>query len=143
MKGHVIDDLIRAAVDNPDIEMATLCKPFDSDADPANPSRVKVVRDENGNALYFSRTPIPFLQTGGQPAELLLHIGVYLFRRDYLKRFVGHPQTPLELCERLEQLRAVEMGSKIWVGQVSDTLISVDEPGDIRIVEKYLEDNGL
>ena len=143
MKGHIIDSLIQAALDNPSIKMATLCKPFDSEADPNNPSRVKVVRDESGNAMYFSRNPIPFLQTGGQPTPPLLHIGVYLFRRDFLHRFVEHHQTPLELCERLEQLRALEMGAKIWVAEVTDTLISVDEPKDVTVVERYLEENGL
>ena len=143
MKGYVIDSIIQAAIDNPSIEMATLCKPFDSDADPLNPSRVKVVRDECGCALYFSRMPIPYMMTEGLPAKPLLHIGVYLFRRAFLKRFVDHPQTPLELCERLEQLRALEMGAKIWVGEVADTLISVDEPADVRLVEKYLAENGL
>lgn len=143
MKGYIIDSLIRAAMDNPGIEMATLCKPFDADTDPLNPSRVKVVRDENNNALYFSRTIIPHVQTGGTPAEPLLHIGVYLFKREFLQQFVQHPQTPLELCEKLEQLRALEMGAKIWVGEVTDKLISVDEPNDIKLVEKYLTENGM
>ena len=143
IKGHIIDSLIQAAIDNPDIEMATLCKPFDSDADASNPSRVKVVRDENKRALYFSRALIPYIQGTDTPAEPLLHIGIYLFRRDFLEKFIKHPQTPLELCERLEQLRALEMGAKIWVGDIDDTLIGVDEPSDIKLVEKYLEENGM
>jgi 3-deoxy-manno-octulosonate cytidylyltransferase (CMP-KDO synthetase) len=143
IKGHIIDSLVKAAIADPDIEMATLCKPFGMDVDPDNPSRVKVVRDMNKHALYFSRTLIPYVQHGGEISPPLLHIGIYLFRRDFLQRFIEQPQTPHELCESLEQLRALEMGAKIWVGDVTDTFISVDEPGDVKLVEKYLEENGV
>ncbi len=143
IKGHIIDSLVSAAIANPDIEMATLCKQFDMDTHPENPSRVKVVRGIDNNALYFSRALIPSLQPGGQINPPLLHIGIYLFRRDFLQKFVAQPQTPLELCERLEQLRALEMGAKIWVGSITDTLISVDEPGDVKLVEKYMDESGV
>lgn len=101
-------------------EYATLATPFDDGDDPANPQRVKVVLDEKGYALYFSRSPIPgrHRAKAGAPSPYLLHIGIYGYSLRFLRRFVGLPTGRLERAEGLEQLRALEHGEKIKVSVV-------------------------
>jgi 3-deoxy-manno-octulosonate cytidylyltransferase (CMP-KDO synthetase) len=92
---------------------------------------VKVVADFDGNALYFSRSTIPFARDGGMPAEALRHIGVYAYRRDFLLKFASLKQGVLEQIEKLEQLRALEHGYKIRVVASIAPSIEVDTADDL------------
>ena len=91
---------------------------------------VKVVTDLNGDALYFSRAPIPF--NGDAASAAYVHVGLYGFRRDFLLRFAALPQTPLEVCESLEQLRALEHGYRIRTVVTEHHSIGIDTPQDLE-----------
>ncbi len=97
------------------IQMATLATPIVDTCEWTDPNKVKVVCDADGNALYFSRSPIPHARDGGMPQEALRHIGVYAYRRDFLLKFAALPMGVLERLEKLEQLRALEHGYVIRV----------------------------
>lgn len=141
--GTVIDQLISILDRKPDTCMATLVRHFADDENPNDPNRVKVVCDDSGSALYFSRALIPFPANKdaikGYP--FLLHIGLYLYEINFLKKFIEYGTCTLERIERLEQLRALTMGVKIETVITDATLISVDAPEDIQRVEKYLRDS--
>ena len=116
-----IDQLAEMMVESPETLMATLAVPIESEEKYLNPNVVKVVVDNSGDALYFSRSPIPYLGRGeaefhNLPVRPLHHLGIYGFRRDFVLRFVALPQGKLEQLERLEQLRAIEHGHRIRVG---------------------------
>ena len=101
--------------------IATLSAPFSGD--PADPARVKVTTDARGRALYFSRLPLPLAR---------LHLGLYAFSADALAACAALPPSPLELAERLEQLRWLEAGWAIRVVQVASGGMSVDTPADLE-----------
>ena len=103
-----------------------------------DPNRVKVVVDQHGFALYFSRAPIPFRRkdTGLAPLQ---HVGLYVYRKEFLLEFVTWPRTPAEQAEELEQLRALENGHRIRVAEVEGwTSVPVDVPEDVAKVEAAL-----
>lgn len=142
-----IDKVAQLLVDNPDCPMATLVAPFKNSQDVANPNIVKVVvacgensfsrhRHDVGQALYFSRSVIPYDRTKAGVGDLknyLRHLGIYAYRRDFLLKLTKLPQTPLEKIEKLEQLRALENGFGILVGRVEHTCDGIDTP------EQYAE----
>ena len=114
----IIDKLVSHMRKDKKILMGTLATKIKDEKHLKNPNLVKVALDKNGYALYFSRYPIPFLRTDGyKPKKFCFyeHIGIYAFRKSFLKEFSKLPQTPLEKSERLEQLRALENGYKIKV----------------------------
>jgi 3-deoxy-manno-octulosonate cytidylyltransferase (CMP-KDO synthetase) len=114
------------------IAMATLATPFKSVEEWRNPNKVKVVCDELGNALYFSRSPIPYLRDGaGLPPNALHHIGVYGYRRGFLLEFASLKPGRLEHVEKLEQLRAMERGHRIRVVTAAAPPLEVDTPEDL------------
>ena len=116
-----------------DIAMATLATPIVDAAEWNNPAVVKVVCDARGDALYFSRSPIPFWRDhDGAPPEALRHIGVYGYRRDFLMKFAALEPGVLERVEKLEQLRAMERGYRIRVVASVAPSIEVDTPEDLR-----------
>jgi 3-deoxy-manno-octulosonate cytidylyltransferase (CMP-KDO synthetase) len=123
-----IDQAITAA-GLEDAEIVTLMTKMDP-AGADDPNRVKVVTDRNGIALYFSRSKIP---SGG---TCFLHLGLYVYRVDFLKRFAKLERTPLEIAERLEQLRALEHGYRIRVVEVENESWGIDTPDDL---EKFKE----
>jgi 3-deoxy-manno-octulosonate cytidylyltransferase (CMP-KDO synthetase) len=125
----VVDALIDR-LENSDAAMATAATPFPPGADPADPNLVKVVLDASGRALYFSRSPIPYYRDGGDARQggYLLHLGIYAYRREFLLRFAGLPQAPLEKAEKLEQLRALENRQAIEVLLVDRSAHGVDTP---------------
>lgn len=135
MRGAHIDEVARALLKNPSIPMATLATPCPPD-EVQRPSVVKVVLDAKGNALYFSRLPIPYPRTGA-PAYLK-HLGIYGYRAAALRKFVRLPQAPLEKNESLEQLRALENGMPIAVRIVEGRFAAVDTPEDLRRVRRLL-----
>jgi 3-deoxy-manno-octulosonate cytidylyltransferase (CMP-KDO synthetase) len=115
-----------------DAEMATLACPLASDEEHLARDVVKVVVDERGYALYFSRAPL------GSRETALRHVGVYAYRRNALEQLVAMEQTPLERAESLEQLRALHHGFKIAVLQTSSPHLGVDRPEDVARVETEL-----
>ena len=119
-------------------DMATLARPIESAEVLANPNVVKVVFASNGNALYFSRHPIPFVREVGTPAQHFKHLGIYAYRREFLLKFVQLPQSALEKTEKLEQLRALENGFAIKVLVTPHDSVGVDVPADVEIVEEIL-----
>lgn len=127
-----IDAAVAPLADDPTISMGTLCSPVESVGDLANPNVVKVVVDGAGFALYFSRLPIPFVRDDRAEVRRYRHIGLYVYRREFLLELAGLPPTPLEQAEKLEQLRALEHGYRIRVVQVASASPGVDTPEDLE-----------
>jgi 3-deoxy-manno-octulosonate cytidylyltransferase (CMP-KDO synthetase) len=119
-------DLLVETLEAGGAEMATLAAPIVSDADHLDPAVVKVAVDSRGFALYFSRAPIPFDRDGSGVAPRLRHIGIYGFTVEALRRFAALRPAPLELCERLEQLRALSAGMRIRVALVREAPAGID-----------------
>lgn len=127
-----LDALAAPMRDDAAIAMATIATPIVDDAEWRNPNVVKVVCDERGDALYFSRSPIPFWRDhAGAPAGALRHIGVYGYRRDFLLEFAGWAPGRLEQIEKLEQLRAMERGCRIRVVRSVAPSLEIDTPDDL------------
>ena len=122
--------------DDTDVRVATLCHAISAD-EAANANRVKVVRDADGNALYFSRAPIPHPREGAA-AAYFQHVGVYAYRRDVLLGFGDLPVPAIERTESLEQLRLLHAGIAIRVIETEPTGPGVDTPEDIARVERRL-----
>ena len=114
------------------LAMATIATPIVDDHEWQNPNVVKVVCSASGDALYFSRSPIPFAREGGIPDVALRHIGVYAYRRDFLLRFSTLSQGVLERIEKLEQLRALEHGYRIRVVASVAPSLEVDTAEDLK-----------
>jgi len=118
------------------VQVGTLMTPAAA-VDINSPSAVKVVTDADGKALYFSRATIPFDRDGTSP-RYFKHLGFYAYRKAALDRFVGWPESSLERAERLEQLRFLENGISIYVGETPHDSIGVDTEEDVRRVEEIL-----
>jgi 3-deoxy-manno-octulosonate cytidylyltransferase (CMP-KDO synthetase) len=132
-----LDYVIELLQRHPDCELATLATPIRSREEYEDPAVVKVVLNEHGQALYFSRSPIPHVRDGqpnwtALPAMFLRHVGLYAYRRDFLLRFARTPPHPLEQLEKLEQLRALALGARIQVGLVAEAARGVDTWEDYR-----------
>ncbi|MCC7519353.1 MAG: 3-deoxy-manno-octulosonate cytidylyltransferase [Verrucomicrobiae bacterium] len=137
-----IGRLVAAMARDRAVEMATLCHPIRDPCEMANPNAVKVVLDARGNALYFSRAPVPYFRDGPPSASVrrrcFRHIGIYAYRRSFLLRYVRWPQSFLEKAEKLEQLRALERGVRIRVLKSGYEPVGVDVPADVKRVERRL-----
>jgi 3-deoxy-manno-octulosonate cytidylyltransferase (CMP-KDO synthetase) len=137
----IVRTLVDCFADHPGLRMATLVAPEASPADRSNPDVVKAVlslaRDADfGRALYFTRSTL----YGEGP--IWRHIGLYGYRRDALRQFVeAAPPTPLEVREKLEQLRALELGVEIWAAVIDAAPISVDNPSDLEAARAYAKAN--
>jgi 3-deoxy-manno-octulosonate cytidylyltransferase (CMP-KDO synthetase) len=141
----VINNLIKSMSERTETVMGTIARPIAHD-DPGflNNNVVKCVLDANGDALYFSRAPIPFAKDiHPENPPPLHHWGIYAFRRDFLNQFVKWPRSPLECCEHLEQLRALEHGVKIFVLVTGERTIKVDVPDDIFLAEEFIRSKGF
>lgn len=130
-----LDLLFSLLIENPDVPMATLATPLASVDDYNNPAVVKVVRDQNQRALYFSRSPIPHVRDGtpdfmGDNDLYLRHLGLYCYRREFLLGLAKLPVHPLERVEKLEQLRVIGMGYPLLVGLTKEPGVGVDTPAD-------------
>ena len=138
-----IDAAVLGLLDADGAPMATLKTRLDTDkprpADIHDPNIVKVVTDLEGDAIYFSRHPIPFVRTDDQPVAHFKHIGLYVYRREFLLSYPDLPIGPLERAERLEQLRALENGFKIRVVETDYDSIGVDTPEDWERVSELFE----
>ena len=130
-----IDAAILPLVHDAEVVMATLMKRIENPREIDDPNVVKVVTDRNGDAIYFSRSPIPFVRdsaAAAPPAPRFKHIGLYVYRREFLLRYSELPVGPLELAERLEQLRAIENGFHIRVVETEYDSMGVDTPADLE-----------
>jgi 3-deoxy-manno-octulosonate cytidylyltransferase (CMP-KDO synthetase) len=131
-----LDAIAGAMLADSSIEMATLATPIESEQEWHNPNIVKVVCNDQGDALYFSRAPIPFARDAEWPREAQRHIGVYGYRREFLLRFASLEPTMLEQTERLEQLRALERGYRIRVVPSVAPSLEVDTAEDLARAHK-------
>ncbi len=149
LEPSMIDTLLEGMERDPSIQMATLCHAILDAQDLANPNVVKVVRDRQGNALYFSRHPIPYVRSldiPGDPsrfssgaAEWYKHIGLYAYTKSFLLTWRHLSPTPLEQLEGLEQLRVLEHGIRIRVFDSPYETLGVDTMEDLERVRKILE----
>ncbi|MBI5184823.1 MAG: 3-deoxy-manno-octulosonate cytidylyltransferase [Nitrospinae bacterium] len=131
-----IDLVANLLLQDPGAAMATLASRITAAEEHENPNVVKVVFDQKGHALYFSRYGIPFNRDGLPRTERYKHIGLYSYRREFILKFVGLPPTPLERMECLEQLRALENGYKIRVGVTEYSGVGVDTPEDLERISR-------
>jgi 3-deoxy-manno-octulosonate cytidylyltransferase (CMP-KDO synthetase) len=133
---EAIDAATLALLEHRDVPMATLKKRIEHPDEIINPNVVKVVTGRNQEALYFSRSPIPYHRGGGD--TYYKHIGLYVYRRDFLLGYSSLPVGPLEKAECLEQLRALENGYSIRVVETEYESLGVDTPEDLeRVSELY------
>jgi 3-deoxy-manno-octulosonate cytidylyltransferase (CMP-KDO synthetase) len=138
IEGFVIDAAVEALAQAADAPMATVVHEAVEGA-AADPNRVKVVLDRRGNALYFSRSPIPALRSADAPPRIWQHVGLYAYRRPFLLEFVELRPTPAERAEQLEQLRALEHGFAIHCTVIEGWhSLAVDVPADVAPVEARL-----
>ncbi len=136
---RMIDDAVRPLVDDGTIRVGTLARRIEKVEELFTPTVVKVVLNREGNALYFSRSMIPFgrdVRANDLAAQcpLYKHVGLYAYRRDFLQTFAGLVQTPLEKTEKLEQLRILEHGYAIHVGITEQESYPVDTQADLERV---------
>ena len=129
----LIDELVAQFVADKDLQMATVATELTDADEMNNPNNVKVVIDKNNDALYFSRSLIPYPRNAGK-SPVFKHIGIYAYRRQFLIDYAKMNSTPLEQAESLEQLRALENGFKIRVIKSSCQFIGVDTEEDLQLV---------
>ncbi len=146
----MIDAAVAPLRDDPSIPMGTLKTAISDWEEFRDPNVVKVVTDHAGDALYFSRSPIPFPREEWQASATPMadlgafkHIGLYVYRRDFLLRFAAMPESRLEQLEKLEQLRALEHGYRIRVIETDQVCIGVDTPEDVLRVEMLLKSKDI
>lgn len=132
-----IDAAAISILEDEDLQMGTLKKRIEDPTEIVNPNVVKVVTDRSGDALYFSRCPIPYVRDGS--IIHYKHIGLYVYRSDFLLRYSELPVGPLEQVERLEQLRALENGYRIRVVETEYDSLGVDTPEDLQRVAALFE----
>ena len=139
-----IDSLIEG-IDNAQKSMSTLATPFVNEDDFYDPNQVKVVVDQEGRALYFSRSPIPHSREHAKGKFSLIdpiplkHLGMYAYEKKFLQRFVNSPPGKLEKTEKLEQLRTLEMGLPIAVSIVDQGTVGIDVPSDLLKLSDFKE----
>lgn len=146
---ETIDSVVSTLENGPELDLATAaCQIMELD-EYLSPHRVKVVLDQRGNALYFSRAPIPHARSNNTSGHLELpqgsalalgHIGIYGYRKAALERLVRLEPSPLEMAEKLEQLRALQAGMKIGVALVSSTAPGIDTMADLEAFRRRYED---
>lgn len=136
----LIDRLATAMILNKEWDMATAAAPLSDKRELDNPSVVKVVFAKNCRALYFSRSVIPFLRDGDRAVDGLYwrHVGIYAYRTAFLKKLVRTAPCLLEKAEKLEQLRALDIGGSILVLKTMRAGIGVDTPADVKYVEREM-----
>ncbi len=137
LPGEAVDRAVARMRATADCDVATLAVPATA-GERNDPNAVKVVTGRDGRALYFSRASIPFVREDAFGARTLKHVGLYVFRREYLERFVSLEPGALERAEKLEQLRALEDGARIQVEVGAWPVLGVDTPGDLARAEARL-----
>ena len=134
----IVSKLAKTLAKDRAIQMITAASVFAPDDDLQNPNIVKVVLDRAGDALYFSRSPIPYVRVDGLRPRFFRHQGLYGYTTKFLLQFVKWKPGILEQAESLEQLRALENGAKIRVILAKHVALSVDTIEDVRVVERFL-----
>lgn len=137
-----IDEVIKNVRDYADADISTLIRVLKDRKDIDNPNLVKCVVDNNGYALYFSRSKIPFERNEGH-ATFYGHLGIYGYKRKALERMTHLQQTTLELSESLEQLRALQNGMRIKTSVVDFVPVGIDTAEDVKTFKKILETNQI
>ena len=137
-------DTICHCFDDPTTQIATLGKPFESIEAVQNPNSPKIVVDNMGFAMYFSRSVIPYVRGKEKSSWLthypfLKHLGIYAYRKDVLRQVTQLPQSSLEIAESLEQLRWLQNGFKIKVGTTDVETVGIDTPQDLERAEEFLK----
>lgn len=146
MNASMIDQVIEALAEDQDAVIATLAHEIKNAAELANPNVVKVVLDNGGYALYFSRSQIPYIRDSkdlmNEPGiRFLRHLGIYAYKKDFLLQYAKLPSSPLEQAEKLEQLRALSNGYKIKVAITEYTSRGIDTREDLMaFLERYQHD---
>ncbi len=141
----MIDQAVRVVLEDPAAHVGTLVREITAQSDLQNPAVVKVVIDQDRYALYFSRSPIPFIRDEPDQRQWLRHrtfykhVGIYVFRRDLLLSYASMQESDLERAEKLEQLRILERGYRIKVGVTEFDTFPVDTPEDVERVTKILK----
>lgn len=130
IKPEIIDAAIKPLIKNKSIVVSTIATDFENEKEKNNPNNVKVILDKNNFAIYFSRLLLP---------NSLKHIGLYVYRKNFLLKFSQLKQTPLELAEKLEQLRVLENGYKIYVSKTKYKTIGVDTKDDLKKVKRVMK----
>ena len=133
-----IDQVVQPFRKDKRLLMSTAAAPMKEGTESNSPDVVKVISDQFENAIYFSRSPIPFYRNHRSFQKYYRHFGIYAYRRHFLLRFAKWKQTPLEIAESLEQLRALERGIRIRVVIVKDHSIGVDTKQDLEKVKKLI-----
>ncbi len=151
-----IERAVEALLADPEVVVATTCEPMETAADVLSPDVVKVVMDERGYALYFSRAPIPYPREAARRygslaaaldveptllAGFRKHTGLYVYRRAFLLQYAQWPASALERTETLEQLRILERGALVRVVETDEPSIGVDTPADLERVRAIVEEN--
>lgn len=147
MPARCLDQVAGLLKRMPGADVASLCRPIEDAREVADPNVVKVVMSEDGLALYFSRSAIPYARDFTTTDEALAkgtawyrHVGVYAYRAGALRAFTSMAPTPLELTERLEQLRFLESGQRIAMAPACEPIPpGVDTPGDLQRVREYFD----
>ncbi len=137
IKPRMLEQLVGPYLQGESPEMTTLASPLDMITDYTNPGAVKVITDLQGNALYFSRSAIPYFRASSQ-APVYHHVGLYAYRRDFLLRYTTLPQTPLEKAESLEQLRVLEHGFKIRVCLTQERTLEINLPEELERAQSFI-----
>ena len=137
-------DIICHCFDDPTTQIASLGKPFESMEAVQNPNSPKIVVDNMGFAMYFSRSVIPYVRGKEKSSWLthypfLKHLGIYAYRKDVLRQVTQLPQSSLEIAESLEQLRWLQNGFKIKVGTTDVETVGIDTPQDLERAEEFLK----
>ena len=138
IKKEMVQKLIEA-FDDQNVKMATLKKSIIDQKEIDDSNVVKVITDKNDDAIYFSRYPIPF-NRDAKEVNYYKHIGMYAYRKDFLKKIVDCEQTQYEKIESLEQLRVIENGYKIRVKETDFQSIGIDTPSQIELAEKLMDE---
>ena len=131
-----IDKAIKPLLVYKDISVSTLCCEIKNKNEIDDPNIVKVIMDNDDNAIYFSRLPVPYKRKKDEKVKYYKHIGLYAFRKSFLARYVKMKQSSLEKAEKLEQLRILENGEKIKVVKTTHDSISIDTKEDLRRINK-------
>lgn len=139
MDPRCLDDVVAPLVEDSQLGISTLAFRIIDPQEYDNPKDVKVVMDQSGDALYFSRASVPFARDEGESFDSFKHLGVYAYRRSFLEIFRNLPTGTLEMIEKLEQLRALEYGHRVRVVVTPYDSPEVDLPSDISRIEELID----
>lgn len=142
VEGEMLKELIRPFYSDSTIVMSTMKHKINNETEIMNPNVVKVITDINEFAVYFSRSPIPYVRNS-TGIDFFRHIGLYAYKKEFLLQYATMKQTILEKTESLEQLRVLENGYKIKVVETNFSVKGVDTPEDLKDIERFIIDNDI